>query len=157
VKITNEPGSAPDRIIINVDVEEQSTGEFSFSGGYSTVDGVLGEVSVGERNLLGRGQSVRAAIQYGTRARGFDVSFVEPFLMGNRLALGLDVFGKQTTQSSYYSYTSKTIGGAVRLGIPLTDNLGASLRYSAYRQEIELPQNLHNCNNISPDNLTTFP
>ena len=66
VKITNEPGSAPDRIIVNVDVEEQSTGEFSFSGGYSTADGLLGEVSVGERNLLGRGQSVRAAVQYGT-------------------------------------------------------------------------------------------
>src|SRR3982751_166268 len=60
VKITNEPGSAPDRIIVNVDVEEQSTGEFSFSGGYSTADGVLGEVSVGERNFLGRGQTVRA-------------------------------------------------------------------------------------------------
>ena len=43
VKVTTEPGSAPDRIIINVDVEEQSTGEFSFSGGYSTSDGMLGE------------------------------------------------------------------------------------------------------------------
>ena len=92
VKITNEPGSAPDRIIVNVDVEEQSTGEFSFSGGYSTADGLLGEVSVGERNLLGRGQSVRAAVQYGTRARGFDLSFVEPYFLGYRLALGLDVF-----------------------------------------------------------------
>ncbi|MBI3434968.1 MAG: outer membrane protein assembly factor BamA, partial [Proteobacteria bacterium] len=55
VKITNEPGSAPDRVVINVDVEEQSTGEFAISGGYSTSDGFVGEVSVGERNLLGRG------------------------------------------------------------------------------------------------------
>jgi outer membrane protein insertion porin family len=157
VKITNEPGSAPDRIIVNVDVEEQSTGEFSFSGGYSTVDGVLGEVSVGERNLLGRGQSVRASLQYGTRARGFDLSFVEPFFLGNRLALGLDVFGKQTTSSSYYSYTSKTLGGAIRLGIPLTDYLSAMTRYSAYSQEIALPSALNNCNNISPDFITTAP
>src|SRR5499427_1623767 len=53
VKITNEPGSAPDRVVINVDVEEQATGEFSVSGGYSTADGLIGEISVAERNLLG--------------------------------------------------------------------------------------------------------
>src|SRR6195952_5895936 len=101
VKITNEPGSAPDRVIVNVDVEEQSTGEFSFSGGYSTADGLLGEVSVGERNLLGRGQIARASIQYGSRSRGFDLSFVEPYLFGERLALGLDIFAKETTTATY--------------------------------------------------------
>jgi outer membrane protein insertion porin family len=157
VKITNEPGSAPDRVIVNVDVEEQSTGEFSFSGGFSTADGLLGEVSVGERNLLGRGQSIRAAIQYGTRARGFDVSFVEPYLLGYRLALGLDVFARQTTNAQYVSYTSKTVGGSARLGIPITDNFNAQLRYSAYSQEISLPWELKNCNNLAPDFVNTFP
>ncbi len=157
VKITNEPGSAPDRVIVNVDVEEQSTGEFSFSGGFSTADGLLGEVSVGERNLLGRGQSVRAAIQYGTRARGFDVSFVEPFLLGYRLALGLDIFARDTTNPQYVSYTSKTFGGAVRLGIPITDNFNAQVRYSAYSQQISLPYQLQNCNNLAPDFVNTFP
>jgi outer membrane protein insertion porin family len=157
VKITNEPGSAPDRIIIDVNVEEQSTGEFAFSGGFSTADGLLGEVSVGERNLLGRGQTVRAAVQYGTRARGFDLSFVEPYFLGYRLALGLDVFDRETLESSYVSYSSKTVGGAVRLGIPLTDNFSTQLRYSAYSQRIDLPLYLRNCNNINPDFLNTFP
>ena len=58
----------------------QSTGEFSVAGGYSTADGFIGEVSVGERNLLGRGQYAKAAVQYGQRARGFEFSFVEPYL-----------------------------------------------------------------------------
>jgi len=62
VKITTEPGSAPDRVIVNVDVEEQSTGEFSVSGGYSTADGFLAEVSVAERNLLGRGLFGKIAV-----------------------------------------------------------------------------------------------
>jgi outer membrane protein insertion porin family len=145
VRITNEPGSAPDRIIVNVDVEEQSTGEFSFSGGYSTADGALGEVAVGERNFLGRGQTVRAAIQYGQRSRGFDISFVEPFLMGNRLAFGIDIFGKEITSSSFLSYTSKTIGGTLRFGIPLTDYLGSQVRYSGYTQKIGLPGVLTDC------------
>ena len=62
VKITNEPGSAPDRVVVNVDVEEQATGEFSVSGGYSTADGFIGEVSVADRNLMGRGNYAKAAI-----------------------------------------------------------------------------------------------
>ncbi len=56
VKITNEPGSAPDRVVINVDVEEQSTGDFSIMGGYSTADGWLAQASISERNLLGTGR-----------------------------------------------------------------------------------------------------
>src|SRR5260370_2995213 len=158
VKITNEPGSAPDRIVINVELEEQSTGEFSFAGGYSTADGLLGEVSVGERNLLGRGQMARAAVQYGTRARGFELSFVEPYLMGERLALGLDIFAKQTTSATYVSYTSQTIGGNIRFGIPITDNWGTTVKYTAYQQKISLPQQFMNCNNINPSSANgTFP
>ena len=84
VKITNEPGSASDRIVINVDVEEQATGEFSITGGYSTADGFLAEVSVAERNLLGHGQYAKASVQYGQRARGFELSFAEPYFLGNR-------------------------------------------------------------------------
>src|SRR5262249_31311063 len=57
VKITKEPGSAPDRVVVNIDVEEQLTGDFSVSGGYSTVDGLIAEVSVSERNLLGTGRA----------------------------------------------------------------------------------------------------
>jgi outer membrane protein insertion porin family len=86
VKITNEPGSAPDRVVINVDVEEQPTGEFSVSGGYSTADGLIGEVSVADRNLMGRGNYAKASVSYGQYVRGFDLTFVEPFLFGYRMA-----------------------------------------------------------------------
>jgi outer membrane protein insertion porin family len=158
VKITNEPGSAPDRIIVNCEVEEQSTGEFSFAGGYSTADGIIGEVSLGERNLLGRGQLAKVALQYGQRARGFDLSFVEPYFLDQRLAFGTDFFFKQTTSSQYLSYLSKTIGGDIKLGIPITENVSTQLRYTAYRQEISLPFNLDNCNDRNPNSaLGTFP
>ena len=157
VKITTEPGSAPDRIVINCDVEEQSTGEFSFAGGYSTSDGIIGEVSIGERNLMGTGDIAKASIQYGQRSRGFDLSFVEPYLMGQRLALGLDVFFHQTTSSTYLSYLSKTYGGDIKLGIPIMENLSAQVRYTGYGQQISLPSIWNNCNNINPDFVNTFP
>lgn len=145
VRITNEPGSAPDRIVLNVDVEEQSTGEFAVMGGYSTADGWLGEVSVGERNLLGRGQYVRAAVQYGERAKGFEVGFVEPYFLGYRVALGLDVFAKETDRSNYSSYNTRNIGGAVRLGYQLREDLTFQVRYSAYEQEIKLDEDVSTC------------
>jgi outer membrane protein insertion porin family len=145
VKITTEPGSAPDRIIVDCDVEEQSTGEFSFSGGYSTADGVIGEVSVGERNLMGTGDIAKATVQYGQYSRGFDLSFVEPYMFGERLAMGTDVFFHQTTASTYLSYLSKTYGGDVKFGVPISDNMAVQARYTAYAQQISLPSNLNNC------------
>jgi outer membrane protein insertion porin family len=157
VKITTEPGSAPDRIIINVDLEEQSTGEFSIAGGYSTSDGAIAEVSVGERNLLGTGRVAKASVQYGQRSRGFDLSFIEPYILDTRLALGFDVFAKQQTSSQYTTYLTRTIGGDVKTGIPITENISTQLRYTIYQQEITLPSYLDNCNNLSPNFITTFP
>src|SRR3954468_18663012 len=151
VKITNEPGSSSDRVILNVDVEEQSTGEFSIAGGYSTADGIVGEVSVGERNLLGRGQTARAAVTYGQRSRGIEVSFGEPYFLDYRLAFGIDLFAKQTDSSSYYVYRQETIGGGFRFGVPLREDLAVQLRYSAYRQQIDLDQILRDCNNVNPN------
>jgi outer membrane protein insertion porin family len=156
-KISTEPGSAPDRVILNVDVEEQSTGEFSVSGGYSTADGFLAEVSVSERNLLGRGYYAKTSVQYGQYTRGASVSFVDPYFLGYRVALGLDLFAKQQNASSYVSYQTKTVGFGTRFGFALQENLGLQLRYSIYRQEVDLPFNLRNCNNINPDGVSTFP
>jgi outer membrane protein insertion porin family len=157
VKITTEPGSAPDRIIINVDLEEQSTGEFSIAGGYSTSDGAIAEVSVGERNLLGTGRVAKASVQYGQRSRGFELSFIEPYILDTRLALGFDLFAKQQTSSQYTTYLTRTIGGDVKTGIPLTENISTQLRYTIYQQEITLPQYLDNCNNLTPNFINSFP
>jgi outer membrane protein insertion porin family len=163
VKITTEPGSASDRVILNVDVEEQSTGEFSVAGGYSTSDGIVGEVSVGERNLLGRGQTARASVSYGQYSRGVEFSFGEPYFLDYRLAFGIDLFAKQTDASSSYVYRQQNIGAGFRFGIPLREDLAIQLRYSAYQQRIDLDQTLTNCNNISPNfgldpnNPATYP
>ena len=96
VKITNEPGSAPDRVILNVDVEDQPTGNFGISGGYSTNQGFIAEVSVSESNFMGRGQAVRLSVQGGQIARGVTFSFTEPYFLDQRIAAGFDVFVRRT-------------------------------------------------------------
>jgi outer membrane protein insertion porin family len=157
VKISTEPGSAPDRVVINVDVEEQSTGEVSLAGGYSTSDGALAEASIGERNLFGLGLAAKASLSYGQHSKGAALSFVEPYLLGYRLALGLDLFAKEQLPTNFISYQTDTVGATLRLGFALREDLTFQARYSIYRQEIKLPPNLDNCNNINPDFVTTFP
>ena len=144
VKITNEPGSAPDRVVINVELEEKPTGEFSVSGGFSTADGFIAEASVADRNLMGRGQLAKATVSYGQRTRGFELSFVEPYLMGYRMAGGIDLFAKKNLASSTASYETSTIGTNLRLGFALTEELSLQPHYSLYRQEIGLDP-LYNC------------
>ncbi len=145
VKITNEPGSAPDRVVVNVDVEEKSTGEFSIGGGYSTSDGALAEVSVAERNLLGRGQYARIAAAYGQRTRSFEASFSEPYFLGYRMSAGIEGFAKQTIASSYQSYDTSMYGAGLNTGFALREDLALQLRYSIYRSEISLPSQYNNC------------
>ena len=145
VKITNEPGSAPDRVVINVNVEEQPTGEFSVSGGYSTADGFISDVSVADRNLMGRGNYGKASVTYGQHVRGFDLSFVEPYFLGYRMAAGIDLFGRQNLASQYVSYDLQTIGINLRLGFALTEEIAFQPRYSFYQQKISLPWQYNNC------------
>lgn len=148
VKITTEPGSSSDRVVLIVDLEEKSTGDFSVSGGYSTTDGALAEVSVSERNLLGRGLFAKASVTYGQYARGYSLSFVEPYLLDYRVALGLDLYQRTQLSNNYISYGTKTLGFSPRLGFSLREDLSLQLRYSIYRQEITLPSYLANCNNV---------
>src|SRR6185295_18060731 len=74
-----------------------------------------------------------------------EVSYAEPFFLGYRLGVGFDVYAKQTLASSYVSYDSKTIGGAVRAGFALTEEFSTQVRYNVYRQEISLPIYLNDC------------
>ncbi|PDT87633.1 outer membrane protein assembly factor BamA [Bradyrhizobium sp. Y36] len=157
VKITTEPGSSSDRVILVVDMEEKSTGDFSISGGYSTTDGALAEVSVSERNLLGRGLFAKASVTYGQYARGYSLSFVEPYLLDYRVALGLDLYQRQQLSNSYISYGTKTLGFSPRLGFSLREDLSLQLRYSVYQQEITLPYYLANCNNIAGSAFNPSP
>jgi outer membrane protein insertion porin family len=156
VKITTEPGSSSDRVVLIVDMEEKSTGDFSVSGGYSTTDGALAEVSVSERNLLGKGLFAKASVTYGQYARGVSLSFVEPYLLDYRIALGFDTYYRQQLSNSYTSYGVTTLGFSPRLGFALREDLSLQLRYSLYQQSISLASTYNNCNNNAANTSLAF-
>ncbi|MEN5081498.1 outer membrane protein assembly factor BamA [Bosea sp. TWI1241] len=139
VRITNEPGSAPDRVIVNIDVEDKATGSFSIAGGYSTSDGVIGEVSLSESNFLGRGQFVRIAGTMGQRTQGIDFSFTEPYFLGRRIAAGIDLFSKFNDNRNIGYFESRVTGGQVRFSFPITEEFSITPRYSIYSTEIKIP------------------
>src|ERR1700674_4318284 len=147
VKVPTEPGSSSGRVILVVALEEKSTGDSSVSGGYSTPDGALGEVSISELNFLGRGLFAKASATYGQYARGLSLSYVDPYLLDYRVALGLDAFYRQQLANNYISYGTTTVGFSPRLGFALREDLTLQVRYSIYQQEISLPSALANCNN----------
>src|SRR5947209_8078144 len=156
VKITTETGSSSDRVVLIVAHAEKATGHFTVSGGFSTTDGALAEVSVSERNFLGRGLFAKASVTYGQYARGYSLSFVEPYLLDYRIALGLDLYQRTQLSNSYISYGTKTLGFSPRLGFSLREDLSLQLRYSIYQQQITLPNSLANCNNIVGSGLLAF-
>jgi outer membrane protein insertion porin family len=136
VDIKRRPGSAPDRVILDVELVEQSSGELSFGAGYSTSEGVIGDVSITERNLLGRGQFLRLRLAGSQERLQVDLSFTEPRFLDQNLAAGFDVFHKDVNLSRNNSFRSMTTGGSLRLGMPLSENLWLHTSYTLSRNEI---------------------
>jgi outer membrane protein insertion porin family len=139
VKITTKPGSASDRVVLDVEADDQSTGDFSVSGGYSTTDGWLGEVKIGDRNFYGTGDTVQASVSYGQYAQGADLSATDPDLLGNHISGGGELFYRQAFASPYQSYGSNTYGMSLSVGTPITERTSVLWRYSLYDQDVTIP------------------
>ena len=144
VRVTAQRGSAPDRVIVIVDVEEQATGEVSFGVGYSTADGFIAEVSLSEKNFLGRGQFIKIAVGGGKTKRTIDFSFTEPYFLGQHISAGVDAYRRVQESNSTYSYDSETVGGGLRFGFPITDDLTLKVRNQIYTEDISVPAELKN-------------
>jgi outer membrane protein insertion porin family len=139
VKITSQAGSAPDRVVVDVALEEDKTGFFSVMGGYSGTDGLSATVTVGDANFLGTGDIARASGTIGQYAGGFDVSLTDPNALGPHVSLGGELFAKETFASPYQSYNSSFYGAKIITAAPLNEQIGMSWSYSIYNQNLTLP------------------
>jgi len=136
VDIDTDPGSAPDRVVLTVKVEEQPTGELSFGAGYSTSEGVIGDVSITERNLMGKGQYVRLGFSGSLERAQVDFAFTEPRFLDRNMAAGFDAFYKTVDLTDVASFSERDAGGDVRLGFPIADNTQLGLRYKFENEDI---------------------
>ncbi|OAN43955.1 outer membrane protein assembly factor BamA [Paramagnetospirillum marisnigri] len=138
VEVTNTPSeNAPDRTVIKVEVEEKSTGELTFGVGWSSQVGPMMEAVLRERNLLGRGQDIRLGGMLGLRRSSLDLSFTEPYFLDRDVAAGFDLFAIDRKLQQQSSYNSSSIGGDLRIGYQLTDNMRQDWRYMLKRDEVK--------------------
>ena len=129
VEIRRRPGSAQDRVVLDVELVEQPTGELSFGAGYSTSEGIIGDVSFTERNLFGNGQFLRLKVGGSTTRSQADLSFTEPRFLDRNLAAGFDLFHKDINALAVSSYKSRKDGGDIRLGFPIAENVWFTTSY----------------------------
>ncbi len=146
VRIWSEAGSAPDKVIVNVKVEDKPTGEVGIGAGYSTSNGILAELSMTEKNFLGRGQYVRASVSKGITTDGktgdssYELSFTEPYLFDRKLEGGFDIYRRNYSEGSdgVHPYDEKNTGGKLRFGVPIGEDLTAGVFYEGYSQDLSL-------------------
>lgn len=137
VEVTQIPGTQPDTTIIEVAVEEKSTGELSIGAGFSTFDSVLFNISIRERNLLGNGQRLSLDLALSGRRQTVDISFTEPYFLDRDLEAGFDIFRRRLDLRDESSFVQENLGGILRMSYPVTDNLRQTLFYTLQSVTVE--------------------
>jgi outer membrane protein insertion porin family len=138
VEITETASEDPDRTNVEVKVEEQQTGEFAFSAGFSSTDSYLFDASVTQRNLRGRGQSATARVSLSSRQEIIDLRFTEPRFLDRDLSAGIDLSATRQDFEEFSGFRNSTIGGGIRLGFPLTERMQLGLSYRLQSDDVQI-------------------
>jgi len=136
VDVEQIPGSAPDKTILNATVEEKPTGQITLGAGFSSEIGVLGDIQLQERNLLGKGQNLKLQLQIAAEASQIDIGFTEPYFLGREIAAGFDLFRTARDLQDTSSFDLERTGFRLRSGYRITEDLVQNWRYMFRLSEI---------------------
>jgi len=147
LEIKQTQGSSNDRVVLNVDVEEKSTGELQLSAGYSSLERFVIAASIAQRNFMGKGQQLQAGVNYSRYSKSISLGFTEPYLFDKQIVLGGELYRRDYNSFNFVgnernrSYGQTSTGGAVRLGFPITEYMSFGTRYSLVLDNITLDKN----------------
>ena len=147
-EVNQVEGSAPDRIVLEANVEEQPTGELQFSAGFSSIERFILAGSIRQRNFRGRGQTIGLSLNYSQFSRSAQISFTEPYVFDRNLSAGADIYRRDFNSFNFTStgrnttFEQATTGASFRLGVPLTEFMSLIGSYTLNYDEISLDQNL---------------
>ncbi|SEM89807.1 Beta-barrel assembly machine subunit BamA [Gemmobacter aquatilis] len=127
-KVNTEPGSGPDQVVVNVDVEEQPTGSLSFGASYGVSSGVGFNVGLTETNFLGRGQTVGVNIATTSDDANSSITFIEPAFLGRNLRFRFNAYYNQTNDDAA-TYDTRMIGIQPSIDFPVSEQGRLELRY----------------------------
>ncbi len=162
-EVEQEQGSAPDRIVLNANVQEQATGELQLSAGFSSLESFILQGSVRQRNFRGRGQTVGVSVDWSRYSRAFTLSFAEPAVFDRNLSMGIDLYRRDLNNwygsgsNRVTTFRQATTGFSVRAGVPLTENASLIGRYTLNFDQVSLDESRCYSNRLNPPALTCDP
>ncbi len=147
-EVTQVEGSAPDRIILEANIEEQPTGELQFSAGFSSIEQFILAGSIRQRNFRGRGQTVGLSLNYSQFSSQAQISFTEPYLFDRNISAGLDIFRRDFNSFNFINddrnttFQQITTGASFRVGVPLTEYMSLVGSYQLSYDQVSLDEDL---------------
>lgn len=155
LEVKQAPGTAPDKVALQVDVEERPTGSLQLSAGFSSLERFIFSFSIEERNFRGRAQQLRLSANISQFQRSVEVGFTEPYLFDRNLALGFDIFRRDFNNFNFTqggqrntTFEQVTTGFQVRAGTAITEFWQAQVRYGLSIDEVTLDENLFFTNGV---------
>lgn len=136
VTFNQVPGSAPDQTVIQVKVQEQSTGSASVGAGFSSTEGLLTQFSLSERNLLGTGQKLSLSASLGTKSQQYNISFTDPYFLERNMSAGFDLFNTRLLKTGSIAFEQDRTGFGLRAGFRYNDRLSQGLNYKLERKKV---------------------
>lgn len=149
LEIERKEGSAPDRIILETNVEEKPTGELSLSAGFSSIENFLLQGSIRQRNFRGLGQQLQASVNYSSYSKSVELGFTEPYLFDRNISIGGSVYRRDLNSFNFINndrrttFEQVTTGFQLSTGVPLTEFLSFFGRYSLNYDDVSLDRSLY--------------
>ena len=147
-EVNQVEGSAPDRIVLEANIEEQPTGELQFSAGFSSIERFILAGSIRQRNFRGRGQTIGLSLNYSQFSRSAQISFTEPYVFDRNISAGADIYRRDFNSFNFNSsernttFEQATTGASLRVGVPLTEFMSLVGSYTINYDEVSLDENL---------------
>jgi outer membrane protein insertion porin family len=162
-EVEQKPGAAPDRIILEANVEEKPTGELQLSAGYSSLEKLIFQGSIQQRNFRGRGQTVGISLAYSNYSKQVDLSFTEPYVFDKNISVGVNVYRRDLNSFNYFGnnrntiYKQSTTGFQLRAGVPLTEYVSAIGSYTFNYDDIRVDRSQYFTDRQNPPTLECDP
>lgn len=149
LQIERKEGSAPDRIILETNVQEKPTGELSLSAGFSSIENFLLQASIRQRNFRGLGQQLQASVNYSSYSKSVELGFTEPYLFDRNISVGGSVYRRDLNSFNFINnsrqttFQQVTTGFQLNAGVPLTEFMSFFGRYSLNFDDVTLDRNIY--------------
>lgn len=139
LEIEQLPGSSPDKVVLEVNVEERATGSLSLGAGFSSFENFLFDFRIQQRNFLGRGQNLSVGLTLSSRRTQIDLGFTEPYFLGRNLSAGFNLFRSDLNNRIESSFNQASTGVSLQASSLLTEFLSLGLRYTLRLDNVTVP------------------